>query len=950
MSARCFWTLFLFWLAPVDALLAFNAHFVPEIGRYAISGVERGIAFSPTPGFEIYTLRADSIPWALPEADSSRLDVIGQKGKPSGVTKLPAPFPSGSTEQSFNELDSATAGAAAEGEGLDSLTRAQSMADSLALAEPPIRISPDGLEGNVDYEARDSIVYAISEQKIYLYGQSIVNYGEIELQAEEIQFNWLDQTVSAWGLEDSAGVVLGKPQFKDGAEGFVADTVRFNFKSKKGKIYNMRTEQQGGYLGFEQSKRNQYEEIYGMRGYYTTCSDPDPHFHIQASKVKLVPGELVVTGPANLVIADVPTPLFLPFAIFPLQKGRKSGFLLPEYGESQQLGFYLRNGGWYFAISDYFDLTMTGDIYSRGSWRSNLASNYRKRYAYSGRFTANYANTRFGFPLESDFRVTRDFRITWNHNQDAKAHPYSRFAANVTAGTSSYTTNASYTTADFLNNQFTSNVSYSRSFAGKPYRLDASVQHNQILSDRSISLTLPNVVFAVNRINPFERKIKSGPPKWYEQIGFSYRAEARNQITTADSLLFRSESLDQFRFGVKHNLPITTSFKVMKHFTLSLNSTYNEYWYPNYLVRSFRPDFVVNPGDSSLTYGFVDTDTIPGLRAARFFNSSASLSTRMFSMFNFRGQRLKAIRHVITPSLNTTYQPDFGSSQWNYYGEYVTNAEGNRATYSKFANGLFGAPPTGRIGSLGFSLNNVLEAKVKDGKDSTGLATRKINLLDAFNLSGNYNFAADSFQVSNITMGGRTRLLDRIDINFSGNFDPYSRDSLGRRQRESEWSANRRVMRFNTGNLNIGTRFNGGKTAEGRDRPRWQEWDVWDLDPGYADFNIPWALTMNYTLTVRSLSTLRGTDSLATTQTLTFNGDLNLSEKWKIRFNSGYDFQRKDFTLTTVSIDRDLHCWQMSFTWIPFGTLRSYNFTLNVKSAVLQQLRINRRQDWFDDF
>ncbi len=882
--------------------------------------------------------------------DTARINVlVRQPSKDAGPGFIALPAPEDSLRRLVEGTDSFSTGSplfmVADSLIADSLfTGAAVPSDSNLFV-----ISPDGLDGDVDYEALDSIVYSIALQKIYLYGSARVTYGQTELKAEYIEFDWADQTVSAWGMPDSSGQISGKPGFQEGDDGFTADTVRFNFRTEKGVISNMRTEQQGGFLGFEQSKRNEFEEIYGYKGYYTTCSNPDPHFHIQAGKVKLIPGELVVTGPANLVIADVPTPLFLPFAIFPLQKGRHSGLLLPEYGESQELGFYLRNGGWYFAVSEYLDLTLTGDIYSRGSWRLNLGSNYRKRYEYTGRITANYANTRFGFPLESDFRVNRDFKITWSHSQDAKARPNSRFSANVTAGTSSYTTNATFTTSEFLNNQFSSNVSYSKSFTGKPYRLDASLQHNQVLSERTISLTLPNVVFAVNRINPFERKVRSGQPKWFEQIGFSYRADLRNQITTADSLLFRPETLDQFRFGVKHNLPLTTSFRVFKHLTLSLNSTYNEYWYPNYIVRSFRPEFVFDETDSTFTYGFVDTDTVSGFRAARFFNTSASLSTRLFSMFTFRGDKLKAIRHVITPSISANYQPDFGSDSWNYYGEYSTNAGGTRGTYSKFENGLFGSPPSGRIGSLGFSLNNVLEAKVLSRKD-TVTATKNIALLDAFNLAGSYNFAADSFKLSNITLSGRTRLLDKIDINFNANFDPYSRDSLGRRQRESEWSANGRPLRFNTGNLAIGTRFNSGRTAEGLERPRWQEWDVWDLDPGYADFNIPWSLSMNYNVSVRSLITAGGEDSLSTTQSLTLNGDFNLTERWKVRINSGYDFQSRDFTLTTISIDRDLHCWQMGFTWIPFGTIRSYNFTLNVKSSVLQDLRINRKQDWYDEF
>ena len=923
---------------------ASNAFFVAEIGRNVDLWVETGKAFSPGEGL------LSSIDSAKTGLDTLRINVLkGKTSKDAAPVFTPIPPPSDSLRQLVEGVDSLTqffpSKEGTDSLGVDSLFRAQAALADTAL----FTISPDGLEGDVDYEALDSIVYSIRQQKIYLYGTARVVYGETDLQANYIEFDWANQTVSAWGVPDSTGEVLGKPLFKEGSDGFTADTIRFNFKSKKGKIVNMRTEQQGGFLGFEQSKRNEYEEIYGYKGYYTTCNNPDPHFHIQANKVKLIPGELVVTGPANLVIADVPTPLFLPFAIFPMQKDRQSGLLLPEYGESQQLGFYLRNGGWYFAISDYFDLAVTGDIYSRGSWRTNLASSYRKRYGYTGRITANYANTRFGIPLESDFRVTRDFKITWNHSQDAKSRPNSRFSANVTAGTSTYTTNATFTTAEFLNNQFSSNISYSKSFSGKPYRLDASIQHNQVLADRSISLTLPNVVFSVNRINPFEKKVRTGTPKWFEQIGFSYRAEARNQITTTDSLLFTSQSLDQFRFGVKHNLPVTTSFKVFKYFTLSLNSTYNEYWYPNYIVRSFQPEFVFDEGDSTLTYGFVETDTLNGFRAARFFNASSSLSTRLFSTANFRGKKLKAIRHVITPSINASYQPDFGATQWNYYGEYTTNAAGSRATYSKFANGIFGAPPTGRLGSLGFSLNNVLEAKVLSKSDSVA-TDKKISLLDALNIAGSYNFAADSFRVSNITVGGRTRLLDRIDINFNSSFDPYSRDSLGRRNRESEWIANNRLLRFSTGSLAISTRFNGGQTAEGRNKPRWQEWDVWDLDPGYADFNIPWSLSVNYNITVRNVANLGGGDSIATTQTITLNGDFNLTERWKVRFNSGYDFQRKDFTLTTISIDRDLHCWQMGFTWIPFGTIRSYNFTINVKSAVLQDLRINRKQDWYDDF
>lgn len=833
--------------------------------------------------------------------------------------------------------------------GMDSLISLADLAQAIAADTFFLPFSPDALDGDVAYSAVDSILYDIAGQMVYLYGEAKVSYQSFNLDAEYIEFNWANQTVSAWGIEDTSGTVVGKPAFVDGDQGFTADTVRFNFKTGIGRIANMRAEEQGGFIGFEQSKRNQYEEIYGWKGYYTTCSDPEPHFHIQANKVKLVPDKLVVTGPANLRIADVPTPLVLPFALFPLQKGRSSGLLLPEYGESQGLGFYLRNGGWYFAINDYWDLAMTGDIYTRGSWRVNASTNYRKRYRYSGRFTANYANTRFNFPQETDFRVTRDFKITWNHNQDPKARPNSRFTANVTAGTSTFLSNAVQNNDEFLNNSFTSNVTYTKTFPGKPYRLEASLQHNQVLATRSIDLTLPKVAFTVNRIKPFERAVQTGGTRWYEQIAVSYTAEARNEIRTTDSLLFKPQVLDAFRYGMRHTVPLNFSMPIFKHFTFAVNATYNENWYPETIRRTFVLDSLYNDQDSAIAFGFVRTDTVQGFSAARFFTTSASVSTQLFSMFQFRGKKLKAIRHVMTPSLNASYTPDFSEPFWNYYGTYATDLDGTQSTFSKFEGGLFGGPGRGRVGSLGFSLNNTLQAKVFDRKDTVDYE-RKVQLLDAFSLSGNYNFAADSFQWSDIRISGRTRLLERIDINFSGNFDPYSRNADGVRQQESEWKANRRLVRFRSGTLNIGTRFSGGKTATGKDRPAWLDWSVWDNSPGYIDFNVPWSTAVNYNLTVRNNVAANGGDSISTTQTLTFSGDLSLTPKWKINWQSGYDFQRSEFTYTTIGINRDLHCWQMAFNWVPFGSRRSYNFTINVKSAILQQLRINRRQDWVDDF
>ncbi|MFT7587917.1 MAG: hypothetical protein ACI959_000122, partial [Limisphaerales bacterium] len=430
-----------------------------------------------------------------------------------------------------------------------------------------IKISKDGLDADVIYNARDSIQYDISGEWIYLYGESEITYQSFNLKSEYIAFNWKSREMESWGMTDSNGVVIGKPEFTDKQQQFSADTIRYNFDTKKGKIFAMRTSQQDGIIGFSESKMNEYEEIYGYDGYYTTCTADEPHFHIQAKKAKVVPDKLVVTGPANLVIENVQTPLFLPFGIFPLSKEQNSGVIFPEWTDSQEFGFGLLGLGYYLALSDKIDLSLTGDIYTQGSWRSGLAMNYKTRYRYSGRLSLSYANLRFGAPIESTFRVTKDFKISWNHRQDSKARPNSTFSSDVTVGTSTFNTNATTNINDYLNNTFTSNITWTKTFPGKPFTLQTAVRHSQNTQTRNLSLTVPDVTFNVRRIQPFERSIQTGESKWYESIGFTYTAKALNRLNTVDTLLFNGDNiLDKFEFGVSHSLPISTSFKVFKNF------------------------------------------------------------------------------------------------------------------------------------------------------------------------------------------------------------------------------------------------------------------------------------------------------------------------------------------------------------------------------------------------
>lgn len=939
---------FVFLMASVALTASSNAILVGNIGQSELKTVHLGEIDSPGTASEL-ALDLDSLP---PVADSISDSV------------------SGSIQDSLvAELDSI---ALLQQTVLDSLAQLGIDADSI-LADSVLRlnyaylltdtlsggfvradtslyvVSDEALEDDVDYDG-DTIFYDLSTGFLHLRGNASVQYQDFDLKAHYIGFDWNTKTVIAYGGQDTVGRVFGKPDFQDGDQNFTADTIRYNFGSRKGKIFNMVTEEQGGQIQVSGAKMINEDEIFGSSALYTTCTNQDPHFHIQTSKMKVVPNKLIVTGPANLVIEDIPTPLVLPFAIFPLKKDRHSGILLPQYGESQQFGFYLQDGGYYFAINDYVDMTLRGDIYSRGSWRAKAASSYRRKYRYSGNINATYANLRFGSPSESDFQVTRDFRITWSHRQDAKARPNSNFSANVNVGTSTFNTNATTTVGEFLDNSLNSSITYTKTFAGKPYNLGINLRHSQSSQTRRIDLTLPDLSFNVSRVQPFKKKISSGTGlKWYENIGISYTGKALNRLSTVDSLLFEPGTLDEFEFGVSHRIPVSSTVKLFKYFSLSPSFNYTEYWYPNYIQRRWTIDTLSDAEGVDSLVGLVQTDTISGFRAARFFDASINLSTQLYSTVTFKKGKLKALRHRISPSIGFNYRPDFGAETWNYYGEYVSDWDGSRANYSKFENGLFGSPPTGEIGGISFSINSSLEAKVFSKAD-TIKNEKKIGIFDALNFSTFYNFALDSFQLSNFTISGRTRLLDRFDINFSTVFDPYSRDSLGIRQRQSEWSANRRPARFSSGRVAASTRFSGGRTAEGKDRPRWLEWDVWEIESGYADFNVPWSFNINYNLNLTNTTNVNGGDSLRITQSMTLNGSFNLTPKWKASVQTGYDFQAKELTLTTIKLDRDLHCWQMGFTWIPFGTLRSYNFTLNVKSAVLQQLRINRRQDWYDEY
>ena len=632
------------------------------------------------------------------------------------------------------------------------------------------------------------------------------------------------------------------------------------------------------------------------------------------------------------MIEDVPTPLAIPFGMFPNKKGRSSGILMPSYGESTRLGFFLRDGGYYFGFSDHFDVALRGDIYTLGSWAVKGATAYAWRYRFNGNLQYSYSKTRFSEPELPDFSINKDFFIRWYHAQDPKANPGTRFTANVNAGSSTFYRNNLSTSQNFLTNTFQSAISYSKLW--KATNLSFNLRHSQNTLTREVDLSIPEIAFSVNRIYPFKKKQSVVRPKWYDNIGISYQSNFQNQIRTVDTLLFEEDALKRFRYGLKHNLPISTSFKVLKHFSFSPSLNINSRWYTQTIQKRW---------DAGLLE--VITDSVYGFRTANEFNITGALSTRLYGMYLFKGGKINALRHVITPQLNFTYRPDFADPYWGIYKTVQNNAEGDVTTYSIFEQTLFGGPAAGKQEIITFSLDNNLEMKVRSEADTlTGL--KKIKILESLSIASAYNFAADSMNLSNISINGRTTIIDRINITFGGSLDPYSLDTVtGKQINEFEINRNNKLGRLVNTNFSLGFNFSGGqRQVQVSDKGTEAEVEMINQNSGaYVDFNIPWNFGANYNIFYTKPAF--ESDIL---QTVSFNGDFLLTPKWKIGFNAHYDFESKEFKYPSVNIYRDLHCWEMQFNWIPLGLQQSYHFQINVKSPVLQDLKLIRRRDWYE--
>ncbi|HVI49214.1 MAG TPA: putative LPS assembly protein LptD [Chitinophaga sp.] len=830
------------------------------------------------------------------------------------------------------------------------------------------KISKDTLDAPVTYKAKDSIILMVPDKRFYLYGTASTKYKTIELSAEKMNFDQNTGTLEATNAKDTAGKIIGRPVMNDGGQSFESDTLRYNFTSQKAKIYHTKSQYGEGYVHSEQTKREADNTIFGFKSGYTTCNLDTPHFAFRARKIKVIPDKLIISGPANIEIMGIPTPLFIPFAIFPITQGQRSGILPPQFVVNQQKGMGLENGGYYIGLGDNFDMTLRGDVYSYGSWSLTASPTYRKRYKYNGGLNLSFATTRFGDPaVKSEFSTSRDFRVMWNHSMDSKARPGVTFGASVNFGTSTFNRYNVYDYNTRVNNNIGSSINFSKAWQGKPYNLTVGLNHSQNLSTRDVSVTFPSATFTVNTIYPFQPKELVGAPKWYHKVGISYTANFQNQANFKDSAFGKKAMLDAMQTGMKHDIPISFSIPILKTITFSPAVNLSEYWYTKKVTRSWNPrkPYYGIPGKDSL--GGIDTSYANGFFAAHEVSVSASLSTALYGMYTFKKtSKVKAIRHVMRPTVSASYRPDFSSSYYYKYQYSGNPTDFNRVSY--FEGAIIGVPSQGTFGGINFGLDNNLEMKVFSRKDTSGNHEKKVKLLDGFGITGNYNLMGDSFKLSPFNIYARTNLFDKVNISANGTIDPYQRDARFKRIDKYVWQDGKISLgRLTNASVSLSTSFQSkdkkskdkqqkldsiqnGESADAAMAAQQRQLQMVRNNPGeYVDFDIPWRVDLSYSLSyVNDVRPDSGGFVSRITQYVSFNGDFSLTPKWKIGLNSGFDFTNMQIAYTNMYISRDLHCWQMSINLIPFGTFRQFSITINPKAGILRDLRINRSRQFYD--
>ena len=834
-----------------------------------------------------------------------------------------------------------------------------------------IKMSADTLDAPVNYKAQDSMVLEVDSKRILLYGKTEVKYTEVTLSAPYLVFDQQTQVVSAKMGRDSTGTVTGMAKLVQDQTTTVSDSLQFNFKSQKGLTYNSFFQQDEIYNFAEKVKKVDAQTFYASRGRFTTCNLDTPHFAFRFNKAKFVNKKVAVTGPVHPEFEDVPVPLWLPFGIFPLQSGRHSGFIPPQFTITEQFGIGLEGLGYYKVINDYFDAKFWADIYSYGSWRVNLQPTYRKRYRYNGAFTLSYQNTKNAFKGDPDYSQFKTFFVTWSHRMDSKARPGVTFSASVNAGSSRYlrfvpngsqvnpgnvASGANYQQPMAFTNQLQSSISYQKNWIGKPFNLSVNLNHSQNTNTRLVNLNLPDVAFVVNTIYPFQPKDFAGTGKWYQKLGIGYNTNIKGQSSFYDTAFSFRQLIDTFQWGASHEIPVILSLPALGPFQVSPGFSYRERWYAQKFVRSW------NAAEEK-----VDTLVQKGFFSAREMSVSLSVSTAVFGTYQSRKKdaRIQAIRHTMRPTFGFTYKPDLMKP---YYYTTQVDTFGTVDEFSVFDGAIFQPFSPGQNGGISFGLDNNLEAKIRSKKDTGDAELKKVKLLDGFGFSGGYNFLADSFKLTTINLYVRSLLFEKINITAQAVLDPYQTNPLnGRRVNKYAWEGDKFSLgRITSGGVNISTTLQSKKKDESKESldEQLKREGMEDLSPDqinaqldyvrrnpseFTDFNIPWSLNLGLNL---SFSTVLQPDySFKTSFASSFNfsGDFSISPKWKLGAAGFYDLKGQKLQSLTAFLSRDLHCWQMSINVVPVGVYRSFNISINPKSGLLRDLRINRTRYFYSD-
>lgn len=867
-----------------------------------------------------------------------------------------------------------TADSLAQANRLDSISKIAIVPDSSKPKLRQISFSKDSIDLPVTYNAVDSMEYNVAEQTIYLYGAAYLKYKEMEIKAAKISVNFKTKLATAECTEDSLGNRIGEPDFKDGEQAFVCRRMTYNFDTKKGKVFEATTSQGDGYL---QSTATKFMKGAGAKGddilysgncLYTTCSNPEAHFGLRASKAKIVPNKLIVVGPTYLEIGGVPTPLALPFGFFPITQGRRSGLIIPKdfQGGSTAQGFGIKNVGYYFGINDKVDLALTGDIYLRGSWGLHALMRYKERYHYNGSVQVDYSNIRFGDKETSEYTLRRDFKIRWTHALESAAIPGQSFSANVNLGTGTYSTNNNNDANSVLDNILNSQINYSKTFLGTPFALAVSAGHSQNVRTHDFTLSFPVVNFTMQRIYPFKRKKQVGKERWYEQIGLSYATSFTNRLNTKDTTLFSAQGLQNISkdlsYGIQHSPNIGLSLKLFKYISVNPTINYSERWYFYRDKRTFDPtpvidtiilydaDSVVTGMRYDTTFGTVSSNRINGFHAIRDFSAGVNITTSLYGTLKPRILGIKAIRHTVRPSVGFNWRPDFSNPRWGYYDVVQTDSRrlDEYTLYDPYQGYIYGSAGQGGQAAINFGLANTLEMKVRSKSDTTGLG-KKIKLLETFNISSSYNLLADSFKLSAFSVTGNTKLFKLISANFGGALDPYYTGNDGRRRNVFLWNTNKQLARLTAANISLGATFTGDDLAKlfskDGDKKTIKSFDQLKPTDALSPYMLIQSTTIQYTLRVTK-NFVNGVENTELTQSIDTRGALQLSKNWSVRYTLNYNIKEKKFVYPTFEFARQLHCWEMGMNWQP--ERRTWGFFLRVKSPTLNFINIPARRTQFD--